>query len=282
MTGEERREMVMKKRSLMILGVLATIVVLTLLASGQSSFAQQKGTLQEVLKRGVLRVGAPISPPWYMKDLKTGEWSGICSDFYKQVGEYLGVKVEFVETTWGNAIAGLQANKFDTIAAFSARPKRALAVDFAYPIGMQIAGIMGPKEKLAKFDTWQDINKPSVTISANKGAGTTAEAKALAPNATYREMPSKDTMFMELVSGRVDAVISTRASLLMYRDKTKADYEIKILHPTAGTPLGVAMRKESNPEFREWMNHVIRYMRLQKVLTQIWDRYVPGGYIEVR
>ena len=271
----------MKKKSLRILGVMTSIIMLMSLSFGQSSFAQEKTLLKEILKRGVLKVGAPISPPWYIKNPKTGEWSGICSDFYKQVAEYMGVKIEFVETTWGNAVAGLQAQKFDTIAAFSARPKRALAVDFANPIGMQIAGIMGPKEKLAKFETWEDINKPSVSISANKGAATTAEAKALAPNATYREMPSKDTMFMELVSARVDAVISTRASLLMYRAKTKSDYEIKILSPTAGTPLGVAMRKETYPEFREWMNQVIRYMRVQKVLTKIWDRYVPGGYIEV-
>lgn len=271
----------MKRGSLKIVLVGICILVLALLSFGPSGFAQEKSLLQEIMGRGVLKVGAPFSPPWYIKDPKTGEWSGICSDFYKQAAEYLGIKVEFVETTWGNAIAGLHAGKFDTIAAFSARPKRALVVDFAYPIGMQIAGIMGPKEKLAKFETWEDINKPSVKISVNVGAATTKEAKANAPNATYREMSTKDAMFMELFSGRVDATISTRASLLMYRAKTKSDYEIKVLIPTAGTPLGVAMRKESNPEFRELMNHIIRYMRVQKILTKIWDRYVPGGYIEV-
>ncbi len=76
--------------------------------------ARADGTLDEIKKRGTIRVGVTQAPPWYSKDPKTGEWSSGLGVFMgKAMAQSLGVKFEPVEVSWGNAIAALQGNKID-------------------------------------------------------------------------------------------------------------------------------------------------------------------------
>ena len=37
--------------------------------------ARAEATLDEVKKRGTLRIGVTQAPPWYSKDPKTGDWT---------------------------------------------------------------------------------------------------------------------------------------------------------------------------------------------------------------
>ncbi len=92
--------------------------------------AQQAGTLEEVKKRGALRIGVTQAPPWFSKDARTGAWTGVGVSMGEAMAGALGVKLETVEVTWGTAIAALQANKIDLMAVMDATPERAQAVDF--------------------------------------------------------------------------------------------------------------------------------------------------------
>src|SRR5438874_8774911 len=51
----------------------------------------------------------------YFKDPVTGQWSGIGYRMGQQVAKDLGVKLVPVETTWGNAVAAIQANQIDVM-----------------------------------------------------------------------------------------------------------------------------------------------------------------------
>lgn len=100
----------------------------SLLTAGLPMFAlaQTAGTLDEVKKRGSLRVGVTQAPPWYSKELATGEWSsGVGVAMGKAMATKLGVKFEPVEVTWGTAIAALQANKIDIMFVLDESPERA-------------------------------------------------------------------------------------------------------------------------------------------------------------
>jgi polar amino acid transport system substrate-binding protein len=62
--------------------------------------AQTAGTLDEVKKRGSLRVGVTQAPPWYSKDPATGEWSsGVGVTIGRTMAAKLGVKFEPVAVT---------------------------------------------------------------------------------------------------------------------------------------------------------------------------------------
>jgi polar amino acid transport system substrate-binding protein len=92
--------------------------------------AAQQSTWSAIQERGSLRVGATQAPPWYLKDPQSSEWSGLGIAVGRAMAETLGVDLEVVEVTWGNAIAALQADKIDIMFVLDATPERAMAVDF--------------------------------------------------------------------------------------------------------------------------------------------------------
>ena len=68
-----------------------------------------------------------------MRDPATGEYSGFFADLCREFAEVLKVKPEFVDTTWDNIVAGLQAGKWDVSLALNRTPARAMAVQFSDP-----------------------------------------------------------------------------------------------------------------------------------------------------
>src|SRR5690606_5299857 len=88
-------------------------------------------TWDTIMETKKVRAGCVNGEPFGFKDPATGEWKGIVPAFAALVAQELEVDWECVETTWGNAIAGLQADQFDFVGGLDATPQRALAIDFA-------------------------------------------------------------------------------------------------------------------------------------------------------
>ena len=66
-----------------------------------------------------------IWPQYYAISLRnpdTGKFEGIDIDLSEELAKDIGVKLEYVETTFGTFIADLQANKYVSECSPSARP----------------------------------------------------------------------------------------------------------------------------------------------------------------
>ena len=121
---------------------------------------QSESTIEQILKRGVLRVGMDTFVPWAMKD-KTGKYIGFEIDVARKLAEDMGVKVEFVPTKWGGIIPALLTGKFDVvIGGMGILPKRALKVNFSIPYEYSGMGIVASTKKAAGFDALEDFNSP--------------------------------------------------------------------------------------------------------------------------
>ncbi len=93
----------------------------------------QESTIEQVMKRGTLRVGMSTFVPWAMKD-KTGKLIGFEIDVARKLAADMGVKIEFVPTKWAGIIPALLTGKFDVIiGGMSVRPDRNLKVNFTLP-----------------------------------------------------------------------------------------------------------------------------------------------------
>jgi len=107
--------------------------------------ASAEGVLEEIQKRGTLKVGMSTFVPWAMRD-KEGNLMGFEIDVATKVAEDLEVEVEFVPTAWSGIIPALLAKKFDLIiGGMSITPARNLTVNFA-------AGKLFPKATVRRFD----------------------------------------------------------------------------------------------------------------------------------
>lgn len=187
--------------------LLAALLVLTgNLATVTTAAA---GMLEDVQKRGTLRVGMSTFVPWAMRD-KDGNLIGFEIDVATKVAEDMGVKVEFVPTAWSGIIPALIAKKFDIIiGGMSITPQRNLTVNFTTPYAHSGQQMAASTQLASNFKTRADFNSSSVTIACRRGATPCKAAQKLFPKATVRRFDDDAQAFQEVVNGNAHAMISS-------------------------------------------------------------------------
>jgi len=164
--------MTKSKTLLTLLWILSVGWMITAHAFGGEIQQQlvQESTIEQVIKRGILRVGMSTFVPWAMKD-KTGKLIGFEIDVAQQLGKDMGVTVEFVPTKWAGIIPALLTGKFDVIiGGMSIRPDRNLKVNFSIPYDYAGQAIVANKKIAAGFNRLEQFDQPDVTIAARLGS----------------------------------------------------------------------------------------------------------------
>ncbi len=202
----------MKKRQLWLL-VLMVAVSLSLTGLAFAGKLQnqlvKESTLEQILKRGVLRVGMDTFVPWAMKD-KTGKFVGFEIDVAKQLAEDMGVKVEFVPTKWAGIIPALLTGKFDVIiGGMGIRTKRAMKVNFTIPYDYSGMSMVASKAKADGFSSLEDFNKSEVELAIKMGTTAVMAAKKFMPKAKRRLFEDQAQAYQELRNGNVHAVVGS-------------------------------------------------------------------------
>jgi polar amino acid transport system substrate-binding protein len=218
--------------------------------------AQAGGTLAAVKQRGTLRVGVTQAPPWYSKDPKTGEWStGVGVSMGKAMAAALGVKFEPVEVTWGTAIAALQGNKIDLMYMLDATPERAQAVDFpATPLLYYSLAVLAKDDLPVK--AWADLNNEKLRIAVPQASTMDKFVSETTPKAQIQRFPGNPEAIAAFQAGRADAVCLFHPPLLAARQRLGAG-KIVVPTPVRSQPSSVAVRKEDDKAFVQWVDQAI-------------------------
>lgn len=259
------------------------------LAAGLSSpaVAQDKSTWQRVLETKVMRLGAPISEPWYFKDptnsdkpgaVKIGDttWRGVGPVIAKELADGLGVELQIVETTWGNAIAGLQANQFDMMIGLDASPKRAAAIDFV-PAPLFWYGTALAARPNVDIDTWKGIDDSKLKIGVPVGTSMELEIVKRAPNAQLSRFQNFNEMIAAFQSGRVDAITGSLTSATLASGRLPGT-RVKMPQPAAIYPAGTGIRQEVDQRWKSYLATSIQYLANNGVVQQaLSDVYTFRG-----
>ena len=231
--------------------------LITVLAAGSGLMAlpfvaRAEGTLEEVKKRGTFRVGVTQAPPWFSKDLKTGEWSsGLGISMGKAMAQALGAKMETVEVSWGNSIAALQGDKIDIMFTIDATPERKQAVDFpTSPLLYYSLAVLARDDLDAK--AWEDLNKPGVRIAVPQASSMDRFVSEHTPKADIQRFPDNAAAIAAFQSGRVDAVCLFHPPLLAARQKLGKG-KIVVPMPAQSQASSTALRK-GDTEFVAWVD----------------------------
>ena len=254
--SEDRREAL---RYALAIGSGAAIA--STLAGPASAQSAADNTLDRIRAAKVMRIAVlPGELPYFNKDLATGNWSGFSIEMANDIAKLLDVKLEYVESTYGNSILDLQSNKIDLGFALNPTPQRALVVDFTSLVFPHPFGAMLKKGLQAK--TWADINKPEVRIAVDVGSANEAVARRFAPNATIKSLKSRDEVMLEMASGRVDVVVNALVLGLTAIAKNPSLGTYKILQsPTVTVASSCAVRRESDKRWRDFLSVWIDYNR---------------------
>ena len=237
----------MKRQNLWIGSLLIT--GLTLFASQQAAAqtARPEGAgesmLEQVMKRGVLRVGMSTFVPWAMQD-KSGNFVGFEIDVANRVAQDMGVKAEFIPTKWSGIIPALLTGKFDIIiGGMGIRPERNLKVNFSIPYDYTGMSIVAHKRLAAGFKKLDDFNKPTVSIASRTGTTAAAAVKRFMPKAKVRLFDDESQAIQELLLGRIHAVVAS-APLPAFQAIANPDrLFLPLKEVFTREPIGFAVRK---------------------------------------
>jgi polar amino acid transport system substrate-binding protein len=202
-----------------------------------------ESTVEQVIRRGVLRVGMSTFVPWAMTD-KAGNLIGFEIDVATRLAQDMGVKVEFVPTKWAGIIPALLTGKFDAIiGGMGILPQRNLKVNFSIPYDYSGVAIVAHKQLAAGFNRLEDFNRAEVVVTARLGSTSAAAANKFLPKAQKRFFDDESQVIQELLNGKVHALLGG-TPLPTYQ---ALKYPDKLFLPVKGTitkePIGFAVRK---------------------------------------
>jgi len=164
--------------------------------------------LDDVIKRGALRVCTPGDYKPFSLAKADGTFEGIDVDLIQSMAKSLGVEAKFVKTSWPKLMDDF-VEKCDIgvggISVTLDRQKRAFFTT-AYMVNGKAP--ITKCENVAKFQTIADIDKPNVTVIENPGGSNERFARANFKQAKIVIFNDNTTIFDEILKGNADVMIS--------------------------------------------------------------------------
>lgn len=193
------------------LGLLAALPVL--FAGCGDGAPADESTLERARRTGTLRVGYANEAPYAYMDPSVGKVTGEAPEVARAVLEDLGIEeVEGVLTEFGSLIPGLQAGRFDMIAAgMYVTPARCEQVDFSDPtycIGEAFVVARGNPLDLHGYDDVEASDEALLGVVA--GTVERGYARDLGiPDDRVVVFPDAPSALAGVEAGRVDAYAGT-------------------------------------------------------------------------
>ena len=262
-------------RALTIRTILAfAALVVAAVAQPVRADDNPSAVLDQIKASGVLKIPVMAGEePGYIKDPSTGAWSGFYVDFLTEVADLLAVKVEPVETTWGNLAADFQSGKIDIAIGVNPNPKRGLVVDYLWePLFTDAWAVLTPVDRPVK--TWAELNDPSKTVVAQKGSTMQVVAESLLPKAKIVPVEDRNLALLELQAGRADAVVFAIFDAMQIDLKGIGD--VSLPEPILRNPATLAVaRQPGNAGFINFLTNWVQQQRslglAQGRLAKAWE-----------
>ena len=247
----------------MLVGALISvgmIVGATNVASADSArqSLSSDSVLEQIKKRGTLRIGLSTFVPWAMRD-KKGDLIGFEIDVGKRVAADMGVEVEHIPTAWDGIIPALLAGKFDVIiSGMSITMKRNLTVNFTHPYAntgyILVASTAMAQKKGLK--TLEDYNSCDITIATRRASTGAIAAQKNFPKAKLIYFDHGTMGIHEAANGKVDATTSTPPKAAY--DIEKRPGKLFVVDKTLMSPTREAFAvRKGDPDVLNWFNNWI-------------------------
>ena len=259
---------------------LAALVVLSLIFTtavfGDDIELAKKSTIEDIIKRGELRVGFEAGYlPFEMAD-KKGRFIGFDIDVAKEMAKAMKVKFVPVNTAWDGIIPALITKKFDIIiSGMTITQERNLKINFADPYIIVGQTILLNKKHKDTVKSYKDLNDPKYTITSKLGTTGEQAIKRLLPKATYKSFEVETEAALELLTGNADATVYDLPFCVVFMAQQGAGKLIFLDKPFTFEPLAWAVRK-GDPDFLNWLNNFLRQMKNDGRYDRIYNKWIKS------
>ncbi len=219
--------------------------------------------LDEILARGVLRVGTTGDYKPFTYRVADGRFIGLDIALAADLAKTLGVKLELVPTNWGAMMVDLGEDRFDlAIGGVSVSLERQKKAWFSIPYLRDGKTPIARCADASKYRTLADIDRPEVRLIVNPGGTNERFARAQAPHATLTVFPDNVAIFDRIAAGGADVMIT---------DAVEARLQQR-LHPTL-----CAIHPEAPFDFSEKAVLLPRDVALKAYVDQWLHQAIESG-----
>ncbi|UCH23773.1 MAG: transporter substrate-binding domain-containing protein [Deltaproteobacteria bacterium] len=267
-----KRRLLIGMAALMVLGFVFSTAVF----SADIDLAK-KSTLEEILKRGELRVGFEAGyMPFEMTD-KKGRYVGFDMDMAREMAKSMGVKFVAVNTAWDGIIPSLMTKKFDIIiSGMTITQERNLKINFADPYIIVGQTILLNNKHAGKVKSYRDLNKPSYIVVSRQGTTGEQATKRMIPKATYKSFESEAEAGLEVITGKADALVYDLPYCAVLFAKQGAGKTVFLDKPFTYEPLAWAINK-GDPDFMNWLNNFLRQVKNDGRYDRIYNKWIKSN-----
>jgi chorismate mutase-like protein len=186
--------------------------------------------LDDILQRGVLRVGTPGDyKPFSLRTGPGDTFIGLDIALAADLAQALGVELRLVPTTWGAMMSDLGEDRFDlAMGGVSVSLERQKKAWFSIPYLRDGKTPIARCENAGKYQTLDEIDRPAVRLIVNPGGTNERFARARAPHATLVVHPDNVTIFDRIVAGDADLMIT---DAIEARLQQRLHPELCAIHP---------------------------------------------------
>jgi cyclohexadienyl dehydratase len=175
----------------------------------------QESRLDSIQKSGVLRVCTPGDYKPFSLAKPDAAWEGIDVDLVQSMAKALGVKAEFVKTSWPKLMDDFVEKCDLGVGGISVTLDRQKRAYFSQPYMVNGKAPITKCENTQKFQTIADIDKPGVTVIENPGGSNERFARANFKQAKIVIFDDNTTIFDEILKGKADVMISESVETLV-------------------------------------------------------------------
>jgi polar amino acid transport system substrate-binding protein len=260
--------MEVKMNKVFRLSVIATVAIFFVLGGIASA-----GTLEEISKRGELRVACQTQgAPFSFVD-KNGERNGSSIEIVEMIAKEKGVKIKFLNYDWDGLIPALLSGKADMLAAdMTPTLKRAMKISFVDPY-MYTGSVVFVKQD-SPLKSIEDTKKPGIKLAVLLGSTGENDAKKAFPEAKLKTYKGGGPILLNAVMvGHTDGGVNDGSAVRGQSASYPPD-SIRILDgQLSDSPLSFAVRYDSS-DLRDWLNLFFLHTKLDGRLDANLDYWV--------
>ena len=258
-----------------VAGVLGGFCLLLVLVF--ASCVSTRDSLSAVRSRGVLLVGATGDyRPMSFLEPETGKYVGFDAALAEDLASSLGVRLEFVPTSWPTLMDDTLAGKFDLavcgITITSARKELALMTDGYLGNGKTV---LCRAEDAGKYVSLEAIDRPEVRVMENPGGLNEKFARANLPHANLIIHPVNEEIPGLVASGRADVMITEIMEAEYYASRDPRLAAPLLNAPFTRDRLGFLLPPGSE-SLLDYVNGFIEKERGSGRIDELTDIYLRG------
>lgn len=224
--------------------------------------------LAAVKTAGVLRIGTEGTYAPFTYHDESGKLVGFDVEIGEAVAAKLGVKPEFIEGKWDGLIAGLDANRYDTVInQVGITDKRKEKYDFSKPYIVSKAVLIVRSDD-ADIKGFADLKgkKSAQTLTSNFGALATASGAELVGTNGF------DESIQLVLTKRADATINDSLSFLDFK-KHKPDAPVKIAAQKEDADASGIIVRKGQAELVAAIDKALDDIKAEGTYKKIADKY---------